>query len=270
MRKNNIGKYIILFVAAVIIILPSAYMLLLSFMGEGMSGASGMSGGLISDSFGLNGYWIVFLNSPDYLMKFWASVALAGGIVAGQVLFCSLAGYGFSRLSYPGSNVVFFVIIIMMLMPYQVTLVSSFITLDRMGLIGSYTALWLPAMFSPFGVFLMKQAFDTFPQEICDAALIDGAGHIQTAARIVVPNNRPALAALLILGFADAWNMTEQPLVLLNNTHQYPYSVFLLTMGDNRLEVLSAAGILASVPLLLMFLLFRKSLMEGIAHGRFK
>lgn len=239
-------------------------MLLLSFAGEGSSG------GLFPESFGLNGYWLVFLKTPDYLMKFWTSFALAGGIVAGQLLLCSLAGYGFSRLTFPGANAIFYIIIIMMLMPYQVTLVSSYITLDRMGLIGSYTALWLPALFSPFGVFLMKQAFDTFPQEICDAALIDGAGHIQTAARIVAPNNHPAIAALLILGFADAWNMTEQPLVLLKQSYQYPFSVFLLTMGDNRLETLSAAGVLASVPLLVMFLLFRKNLMEGIAHGRFK
>ena len=258
---STITSAVILLVA-LCIVLPSVYMLIHSFAGESESA------GLIPGAFGLGGYWEVFMRSPDYLLKFWVSLALSGGIVIGQLVFSVLAGYGFSRLTFPGANILFYIIIIMMLMPYQVTLVSSYIMLDRMGLVGSYIGLWLPAMFSPFGVFLLKQAFDRFPQEVCDAAKLDGANHLTIAARIMVPSNQPALAALIVLGFADAWNMAEQPIVLLKHAYQYPLSVFLVSMGGSRIEVLAAAGVLASAPLLLLFLFYSGNLTRGVAHGR--
>lgn len=244
---------VLLCVLGLIIISPMVYTVLRSFS--------------LPETFNLDGFWEVFLRRPDYLQKFWNSLFLSAVVVAGQLVLSVLAAYGFSRFRFPGRNALFFTIIITMMLPYQVTLVSSYITLDKMGLVGSYAALILPGIFSSFGVFLLKQSFDSFPHELSDAARLDGAGHIKILFRILLPQNRPIAAALVVLGFIDVWNMVEQPLVLLKYSHQYPLSVFLSQLYEPRTEMLCAAGLLAAVPVFLLFMFFDKDLMEGIESG---
>ena len=230
-------RKMILLVCTGIILFPVAYTIMNVFMStdEIMQYYSGiwMDNGtyavfhIFPDQWSLESFYKVLLASPDYLRKFWNSIGLAGTIVIGQLIISILAGYGFSRFRFAGRNILFVLVVIIMMMPYQVTLVSNYIMLDQMGLIGSYAAVILPGIFSSFGVFLMKQIIDGIPPEIFEAARLDGAGQIHILAEIVLPLAKGGMAALLILNFVDNWNMVEQPLVFLKDERMYPLSVFL-------------------------------------------
>lgn len=225
---------------------------------------------LFPDRVSLDGYYQIFLRRPDYLVKFWNSLIYSAVIVGGQVAVSCLAGYAFARFSFPGKNAVFFVIIILMMMPYQVTLVSNYIILDKMHLLGGWAAVILPTVFSPFGVFLMRQAAVSIPAEILESAKLDGASPLRTLGSIVVPLCKSGVCSLIILSFIDVWNMVEQPLVFLSERSQYPMSIFLSQMNSSAPELGFACGVLAMAPVVLLFLFFERELTEGIAASNLK
>ena len=225
---------------------------------------------LIPDMFTFDEYYQILFRRPDYLMKFWTSILLTSTIVAGQVIISSITGYAFAKFHFPGRNTIFFIIIILMMMPYQVTLVSNYIVLDYMGLIGTYWALILPGIFSPFGVFLMRQIISTMPDEIIEAAKIDGANQFQILTKIVLPRSKSGIVSLIILSFIDYWNMVEQPLVFLKDQSQYPLSIFLAQISSSNLGVSFACGVLALIPVALLYLFFEDELVEGIAFSSLK
>lgn len=261
MKKKNIIAVIVLSILAIITVFPLVYTFLNAFN-------TGSAYGLIPKEWGIRGFYETFVRRPDYLIKFWNSLFITICIVSGQLLVSCLAGYGFSRFRFPGKNIVFYLVIILMLMPYQVTLVSNYAVLERLNLIGKEAAVILPAIFSPFGVFLLKQAFDMCPTEFCEAAKLDGAGEIRTLFSIMIPRAKAAVASLVILSFVDAWNMVEQPLVFLRNQYQYPLSVFLSRMNERTIGVVCVCGILAALPVLLLFLFFDEDLVEGISFTK--
>lgn len=225
---------------------------------------------LFPDRVSLDGYYQILLRRPDYLVKFWNSLIYSAVIVGGQVAVSCLAGYAFARFSFPGKNATFFVIIILMMMPYQVTLVSNYIILDKMHLLGGWTAVILPTVFSPFGVFLMRQAAVSIPAEILESARLDGASPLRTLGSVVVPLCKSGVCSLVILSFIDVWNMVEQPLVFLSERGQYPMSIFLSQMNSSAPELGFACGVLAMAPVVLLFLFFERELTEGIAASNLK
>ena len=206
------------------VVVPILFTLVNSF-------STGTAYGLLPQQWSLAGWYEVLIRRPHYLVKFWNSLILSVAIAAGQALVASLAGYAFSKFRFPGREPLFFIVIIVMMMPYQVTLVSNYFVIRGLGLMGSWAALIIPAVFSPFGVFLLRQVFDTCPDELLDAARIDGAGDLTILFRILLPRSRAGVVSLVLLTFVDAWNMVEQPLVYLDNSYDYPLSVFLSQMS---------------------------------------
>ena len=225
---------------------------------------------IIPRSFALNGYLEVFLYTPAYLMKFWKSMLLSTVILAGQLVISCLGGYGFAKFSFRGKNVIFFFVIILMMMPLQVTLVPNYIVFERLGLIGSYASVILPGVFSTFGVFLLTQFFSSIPNSIIEAAKLDGANQIQILCRIIVPYAKSGVASLCILNFIDTWNMVEQPLIFLKDSTKYPLSVFLANVSRENLSISFVCGILAILPVLLLFLYLKDSLISGIENTNLK
>lgn len=225
---------------------------------------------IIPRSFSLNGYLEVFLYTPAYLMKFWKSMLLSTVILAGQLVISCLGGYGFAKFSFRGKNVIFFFVIILMMMPLQVTLVPNYIVFERLGLIGSYASVILPGVFSTFGVFLLTQFFSSIPNSIIEAAKLDGANQIQILCRIIVPYAKSGVASLCILNFIDTWNMVEQPLIFLKDSTKYPLSVFLANVSRENLRISFVCGILAILPVLLLFLYLKDSLISGIENTNLK
>ena len=240
------------------VVIPILFTLVNSF-------STGTAYSLLPQQWSLAGWFEVFLRRPHYLVKFWNSLFLSAAIVAGQTLVSSLAGYAFSKFRFPGREALFFIVIIVMMMPYQVTLVSNYFVIRELGLMGSWAALIIPSIFSPFGVFLLRQVFDTCPDDLLDAARIDGAGNLTILFRILLPRSRAGVVSLVILTFVDAWNMVEQPLVYLDSSYDYPLSVFLSQMNGQDVGVLCVCGILAALPVLLLFLYYDQDLADGIS-----
>ena len=259
MRKMKVvGKRSFLILALCAALLPVLYNIVFSLWGYGS-----VSGEL--QGFSLQSYYEVFLARPDFLAKFWKSLLLTGTIVVGQLLVSVLAGYGFSQYRFPGKEVLFFLVIVMMIMPYQVTLVSNYVVIHYLHLEDTYWALILPGIFSPFGVFLMRQAFDYSLKECREAAMVDGAGSLKILRKIMFPQCKNIVASLAVLSFVDNWNMVEQPIVYLRDQYKYPLSMFLAQISNGDMGVRCACGMLALLPVLLLFLYFSDDLVEGIS-----
>lgn len=225
---------------------------------------------LIPESFTLRQYYEVLIAKQKFLRMFWNSAFVVLPIVAGQVLVSSMAAYAFAKLRFKGRNALFFLYILLMLMPFQVTLVPNYLVLDKLGLIGNNLSLILPGVFSAFGVFLLRQFMLGIPNECIEAARVDGCSQMQIFFRIIMPLSKGGIASLAILSFIDNWNMVEQPLIFLKDANQYPLSVYLSSIKTSELGIAFAAGIIYMLPMLLMFLYGENDLVEGISHSAIK
>lgn len=221
----------------------------------------------IPDKVNLSQYITVLLQSPDYLFKFWNSVILVLPIVLGQLAVASIAAYGFTRWRGKVSDIIFFSYVILMLMPYQVTLVPNYLVSEKLGLLNTKWAIILPGTFAPFSVFLLTKFMRRIPRSLIEAAKLDGSSEWQIFRNICLPQCRSALYSIAILVFIDYWNMVEQPLILLQDASQQPLSVYLSTINQGEIGIGFAVAVIYMVPGLLMFLYGEEYLVEGIAHS---
>lgn len=220
----------------------------------------------IPDMVSFSQYITVLFKSPDYLLKFWNSVILTGPIVLFQLIVASLASFGFARYTGRVRQIVFFLYIILMLMPYQVTLVPNYLVSEWFNILDTYWAIWLPGIFSPFAVYLLTKFMKRIPTSVIEAAQIDGAGEWQIYRKICMPLCKGALCSAAILVFIDYWNMVEQPLILLSDTEKYPLSVFLSKINAGEIGLAFAVATIYMVPSLLVFLYGEEYLVDGITY----
>ena len=167
-------------------------------------------------------YYTVLFKSPNYLFKFWNSVILVVPIVFFQLLVAMFASYGFTRAKGKLKEIVFFLYIILMLMPYQVTLVPNYLVSTWLHIVNTNWAIWLPGIASPFAVYLLTKFMRRIPSSYFEAAQIDGAGEWQIFKNICAPLCKGCLYSVAILVFIDYWNMVEQPLILLSDSEMHP------------------------------------------------
>jgi multiple sugar transport system permease protein len=220
----------------------------------------------IPDIVSFSQYFKVLFLSPEYLMKFWNSVIFVVPIVVFQLAVASLASYGFARYRGKVREVIFFSYIILMLMPYQVTLVPNYLVSSWLNIIDTRWAIWLPGIFSPFAVYMLTKYMRRIPRSIYEAAEIDGAGEWQIFTRICLPNCRGGLASIAILLFIDYWNMVEQPLILLSDEQMHPLSVFLSRIKTDEISLAFAVAVIYMVLPMLVFLYGEEYLVEGIVY----
>ncbi|MCM1192512.1 MAG: carbohydrate ABC transporter permease [Butyrivibrio sp.] len=220
----------------------------------------------IPDMVSFSQYITVLFKSPEYLLKFWNSVALVGPIVVFQLLVASLASYGFARYRGRIREIIFFAYIILMQMPYQVTLVPNYLVSDWLNLLDTNWAIWLPGIFSPFTVFLLTKFMRRIPTSVVEAAQIDGAGEWQIYKKICMPLCKGAICSAAILVFIDYWNMVEQPLILLSDAEKHPLSVFLSKINAGEIGLAFAVATIYMVPSLLIFLYGEDYLVNGITY----
>ncbi|MBP3274337.1 MAG: carbohydrate ABC transporter permease [Butyrivibrio sp.] len=221
---------------------------------------------LIPDMITLGQYITVLFKSPEYLFKFWNSVIYTVPIVIVQLGIATLASYGFARYDGRLKRAIFFAYIVMMLMPYQVTLVPNFLVSRSLGLYGTAWSILLPGFFSPFAVYLLTKFMKRIPTEVMEAASIDGANEWMIFSRICMPLCKGGLASIAILVFFDYWNMVEQPLILLPDADKHPLSVFLSKINTGEISLAFAVAVIYLVPPLLIFLYGEDYLVEGISY----
>ena len=221
----------------------------------------------IPDKVSFSQYFTVLLKSPDFLYKFWNSVLLVAPIVLAQLMVASVAAYGFTRWRGKVRDTIFFAYVILMLMPYQVTLVPNYLVSDFLGLLNTRWAIILPGAFAPFSVFLLTKSMRRIPVSLIESAKLDGAGEWHIFWNICLPQCRSALYSIAILVFIDYWNMVEQPLILLPDASQQPLSVYLSQINAGEIGIAFAAAVVYMVPGLLMFLHGEAYLVEGITYA---
>ena len=220
----------------------------------------------IPDIVSFSQYITVLFKSPEYLLKFWNSVFYVVPIVVFQLFVALLASYGFTRYQGRVKQIIFFGYVILMLMPYQVTLVPNYLVSDWLNILDTKWAIWLPGIFSPFAVYLLTKFMRRIPKSVMEAAQIDGANEWRIFTSICVPLCKSSLFSVAILVFIDYWNMVEQPLILLSDSEQYPLSVFLSQINAGEIGLAFAVATIYMVPSLLMFLYGEDYLIEGITY----
>ncbi|MBR3367935.1 MAG: carbohydrate ABC transporter permease [Lachnospiraceae bacterium] len=211
-------------------------------------------------------YITVLFKSPDYLLKFWNSVIYVVPIVVFQLLVASLAAFGFARYKGRVKEIIFFLYIILMLMPYQVTLVPNYLVSGWLHLLNTRWAIWLPGIFSPFAVYMLTKYMRRIPDSLYEAAAIDGAGELDIFLKICLPICRGGLMSIGILIFIDYWNMVEQPLVLLTDEQMHPLSVFLSKINTGEISLAFAVAVIYMLLPMLIFLYGEEYLVEGIVY----
>ena len=194
-------------------------------------------------------YYDVFLASPKYLFRFWKSIGMAVCIAAGQLFISVFAGFGFAKYKFPGRNFLFFLLMILMTLPVQVTLVPDFIMLGYMNLLNTYAALILPSIIVPLGTFILTQSFKSVPDTVLDAAMLDGCGVLRMLFYIVSPMNKSGLV---------------------KEAEQYPISVALAYTPPSETSVQLVCCILVVLPALFLFTFFNRELVEGIVLAEVK
>ncbi len=274
--------FVLCVVFAVIFLLPTVLTITNSFMSESeIQSNYGMifsttSGGYVSKTVNLkfipdkvtfSQYISGLVKSPEYLLKFWNSVFLVAPIVILQVGVASVAAYSFTRWRGRVRSGIFFFYVILMLMPYQVTLVPNYLVSKWLGILNTRRAIILPGIFAPFSVFLLTKFMRRIPYSLIEAAKIDGAGEWQIFTKICIPQCRSALYSITILVFIDYWNMVEQPLILLENAEEQPLSVFLSSINSGEIGLAFAMATVYMIPTLLIFLHGEEYLVEGIANS---
>ncbi|MCQ2518118.1 MAG: carbohydrate ABC transporter permease [Lachnospiraceae bacterium] len=281
--KRSILFVVALFFAAVFI-LPTLLTVTNSFMSQseisanyGQIFATDPNGGkvfvsevvnlkFIPDMVSFEQYNSVLFKSPDYLFKFWNSVIFAVPIVLLQLLIAVLASYAFTRLKGKLKAIVFFVYIIICLMPYQVTLVPNYLVADWLNILDTRWAIWLPGISSPFAVYLLTKYMKRIPTSIIEAAKVDGAGEWQIFRKICLPLCKGALFSVGILVFIDYWNMVEQPLIMFTTDEKYPLSIFLSKISAGEIGLAFAVATVYMIPSLLVFMYGEDYLVEGITY----
>ncbi|GBG05959.1 carbohydrate ABC transporter permease [Paenibacillus agaridevorans] len=225
---------------------------------------------IIPDWVSFEQYAKVLIATPTYLRLFWNSVYLVTFIIGGQVIVAALAAYAFGKLRFRGRDKLFFIYLMTMLMPFQVTLVPNYIIADKFQLLNSAGAIILPGIFGAFGVFMLRQFIKTLPNDYIEAATIDGLGHWSIFLRIIVPLVKPGFAALIVLLFVDYWNMVEQPLIFLDDDYKQPLSVYLSVIQEEAMGVGFAASVLYMIPMVLLFLYAETHFVQGVQMSGIK
>ena len=212
----------------------------------------------------LEGFWLTFLRTPEYLYKFWSSLGICCIISFGQLAVSCMGGMALAKYPVPGRRIWIGMMIVMLLLPLQVTLVPNYLILDRLGLLDTVWALILPGIFSPLGTVVMWITFRGVSDEVMDTAQLDGARTQTILWRILVPVGKSGVASVFLLSFIDAWNMVEQPMVFLKDVSRYPLSVFLASLDREGVSLGFHSGLLSLIPAVLLLLYFRQELVEGV------
>lgn len=192
---------------------------------------------------------------------------------SGVLLTSALAGYAFARMRFVGREALFVLFLGTLMVPGQVQLVPNYITITRLGWLNTYYALIVPWLASVFGIFFMRQFFATIPQELQDAATIDGASHLTFLRRVVVPLSRPAFITVALLTFLGSWNALTWPLIVTNTPEMRPIMVGLLSFSNEwgtQPRLLMAAATFSVLPVLLLFFVLQRYFIQGIARAGMK
>jgi multiple sugar transport system permease protein len=254
-----------LFIGGLMFIYPFYWMMIASLSPE--QEIAGLT--FLPSSFSLHSYMHMFEKiaiGRAFLNSLLVSVSITGGVL----IFSSMVGYALSRLQFRGQNLIFYIIIFTMTLPFQITLIPQYILIVKLGWANTYYALIVPYLVSTLGILLFRQYFRSIPQDLIDAARIDGCGELQILFRILWPNSIPALVTVGILTFMAAWNEVLWPLIVIRTeeTMTMPQMVTLFAVGgraESQLGTKLAAAAMLAIPILVTYAFFQRYFIQSMA-----
>ena len=219
------------------------------------------------------GGYISLFTGTDVLLWLTNTVIVSGTAIASHLVLCSLAGYGFARLSFRGRTFGFFAIVATIMIPTQLLMIPTYILFSRLDLLDSLAAAIVPWLATAFGIFLMRQFFLSLPAELEESGLIDGCNRLQVFFRIVLPLARPALATLAIFTLLGSWNDLVWPLIAINDEQAFTLQLGITNFqGTRRTEwgLLMAGNVIATLPLVLFFLVAQRHFIATMTFSGLK
>lgn len=277
----NKVKLAVLILSAVIFLLPLVITFTNSFMAEGEV-ALNFSGRrsvfdvadniyekfielrIVPETVTFSQYKAILAENPSFLILMGNSAKIAFPVVAGNIMVSILAAYGFTVWQHRYKEILFYMYIIVMLMPLQAILVPNFIIANKLGIADNYLAIILPGIFSPFGTFLLRQSMKTIPKSYYESARMDGAGEVRIFLSIILPQMKSGIAALGMLTFIEYWNIVEQAIIFIKDYTKEPLSVYLSRIAEGRISIIFAASCVYMAIPLWALIMGQKDLEKGI------
>ena len=255
---------------ALVFIYPFYWMVMASLVPENQ--IAGLT--LIPSGISLNSYSQMFDKIPIG-RAFVNSLLVASSITLGVLVFGSMIGYALSRLEFKGRNLIFYIIIFTMTLPFQITLIPQYIIMVKFGWVDTYLALIVPYFINALGIIMFRQYFKSIPQSLIDAARLDGCGELQIIFKILWPNSIPALVTIGIITFMASWNEVLWPLIVIRNESlmTMPQLVTLFAVGgraDSQLGVKLASAVVLALPIIVAYLFFQKYFIQSMASTGIK
>ena len=266
-RKFSAGKllsYILLTLGALIMIVPFIWMVSTSLKSQQQLFA--WPPNWIPNPFVWSNYSEVFsrINFSLYGLN---TLKITVAVTVGRLILCSMAGYGFARMNFPGKNFLFLLTLATMMISSQITIIPNFVIMRYLGLVDTHLGVILPQLADGFSIFLMRQFFLTFPYELEDAAKLDGCDPLMFYIRILIPNSKPILATLAVMTFQGVWNDFLWPLVMLTSPGKRTLAVglsYLVGQYTTRWDLQMAGSVLTVLPILVLFFLLQKYFVQSI------
>ncbi len=271
---GRIVTYVVLICGAVVAIIP--FFLTVSWSLMNLSEATGQA--ILPKSPQWENYAEAW-EEADFSIYFFNSVKLAAISLSGQLVFCTLAAYAFARMRFPGKEFLYSLLLATLMLPEAVTWVPNFITITWLGRVtpiawmDNWPALTIPFMASAFAILILRQFFQQIPEELWDAAQIDGAGHLRYLAQVVLPISKAPMMTIVIFGFTGAWNSLAWPILVTTSPDWRPISYGLLAFLDeagSQVHLRMAGSVITLLPVLLLYFVVQKQFIEGIAHSGLK
>lgn len=268
--KNEIIMHILLISGIAVTVFPFLWMIFTSFktLPESMQ----IPPTILPESLNLDSYKYVFSVLPFaqiYLNTIFVTILT----VLFQVIFCTMAAYGFARIEFPFKNTIFIVLLAILMVPGQIFLLPQYLIIQKAGLVNTIPGLFLPNLFSAFGTFLLRQFFMSLPKELEEAALLDGCNRYQIFGKIMLPLVKPGVVALVIFTAKYAWNDFMWPLIVNTDPEKMTLAPALSLLKGQYLAnypVQMAGAVLAVIPMVVLFIIFQKQFIEGVAQSGIK
>lgn len=224
---------------------------------------------LIPDRITINQYYILLIENYRYLNMFWNSFKLTFIIASVHTVVAVLAAYVFAKVNFKERDTIFFIYIVVMMMPFQVTLLPVYIQARLLNIYDTWLAIILPGIFAPFGVFLMRQFIKYIPDEFLEAVALESNSVLDLFRIAVIPAAKPGIIALMVLNFAENWNMVEQPIILLEDQLKYPLSIALNSIIERSTNIAFAGSVVYMIPIIILYFYFEEYIISGLTSMKF-
>lgn len=268
---NHLIVHLILLAGVAVVVFPFLWMILTSFKTSGE--AMKIPPTIFPEKFVTTAYYTIVSSAIPFGTVYMNTIISTVVTTIVQIAFCSMAGYAFGRIDFPFKNAIFVLILSVLMVPGQIFLIPQYQIIQKMGLLDTIPALFMPNLFSAFGTFLLRQFFMSLPKELEEAAIVDGCGRFRIFGQIMLPLVKPGIVALAIFTIKFAWNDFMWPLIVNTSMEKMTLGPALSTLqGQYTTEypMQMAGAVLAVVPLIVIFFLFQKQFIEGVAQSGIK